>query len=337
MLTMVGAYIARDPMQPPLDALQDLFWGGGHILQFAATAGMLAGWLLLLHEVLGTSAMNRRAARWAFATLVLPTTIGPWLAAARQSPRAFTWMMEFGIAPAVIIVMITGARALIVRSSDTPAPGPMQRIALTGLLGSGAMTLIGFWLGASISGNTTLTPAHYHVNIGAVTVTFMTLLLVLLPKFGASLTWPRTAQWQPSVYGVGQTLFAGGLALAGFWGGAARKIYGVAEKVTPPLSRIGFLIAGIGGVLALLGGVTFVAIVVHAWFRAGQLRCPADWPRGSHRDQRPLTAASSDRNATSARLTVRRSGLRPCPRLATGSKPKSSPMSSSGMRPNGDH
>ena len=264
MLTIAGAYLDRDASASTLARFQHLFWGGGHVLQFAAIAGMLAGWLLLLHELLGTSLLAPRAAAWLFGALLLPTATGPWLAVSGHSPRAFTWMMELGIAPAVLVVMFVGARALYRHRVCGVMHWPIQPVALVGLLVSGAMTLVGFGLGAAISGNTTLTPAHYHVSIGAVTVTFMTVLLVMMSRFGAPVRWPRVAKWQPLLYGVGQSVFAGGLAIAGFWGQAARKTYGAGQQLEPP-SHAGLVIAGIGGALALVGGVMFVVLVVSAW------------------------------------------------------------------------
>jgi hypothetical protein len=148
----------------------------------------------------------------------------------------------------------------------------VQRIALVGLFVSIGMTLLGFALGAAITGDTTLTPAHYHISIGAVTVSFMTTLIVILPKLGAPVRWPRLAIWQPLLYGGGQTIFALGLAIAGFWGGAARKVYAAEHASSMPMARIGWLVASIGGVLALVGGVAFVAIVIAS--TRGRVRRP---------------------------------------------------------------
>src|SRR5690606_38344535 len=127
--------------------------------------------------------------------------------------------------------------------------------------------------GAAITGDTTLTPAHYHVSIGAVTVSFMTTLIVILPKLGAPIRRPRLAIWQPLLYGRGQTVFALGLAIAGFWGSAARKAYG-GSAVSATAERIGWIIAAVGGLLAFAGGVAFVSIIVSSARRGARRLLP---------------------------------------------------------------
>lgn len=262
MLTIAAAYVCRDPNATRADSFQHLFWGGGHVLQFAAVAGMLATWLLLFHQIVGTSAISSKLGAMLFTALVLPTASGPWLVLTGQSPRAFTRMMELGIFPVVLVLLIAGVASASRQGRLSEGHWPVQRIALVGLFVSIGMTLLGFALGAAITGNTTLTPAHYHISIGAVTVSFMTTLIVMLPKLGAPVRWPRLAIWQPLIYGGGQTVFALGLAVAGFWGGAARKVYAADHASSIPMARIGWLVASVGGLFALVGGVAFVAIII---------------------------------------------------------------------------
>jgi hypothetical protein len=277
LLTIIAAYLSRDPSAARTSSYQELFWGGGHVLQFAATAGMLASWLLLFHQSVGTHAITSRGAALVFALLVAPTALGPALVLTRQAPAAFTTLMEVGIFPAVLIVTVVGAARALRHGRPSDMHWPVQTIATRGLFIGVAMTFLGFVLGAKISGNTTLTPAHYHVSIGAVTVTFMTTLLVLLPRFGVPVAHPRLAMWQPCLYGSGQTLFALGLAIAGFWGHAGRKLYDAEPHATTPVERIGWTVAGVGGLLALAGGIVFVMLVVSSVKRAAAMRRGILW------------------------------------------------------------
>lgn len=267
MLTIAAAIVCGTAGASRLASFQHLFWGGGHVLQFAATAGMLAAWLLLVHQLVGRSAISSRLSAALFALLVLPTSIAPGLVLTRQHPRAFTRMMELGIFPVVIVVMVAGLMAVRRHGRRGPVHWPAQPVALSGLAVSVGMTLLGFALGAAIVGDTTLTPAHYHISIGAVTVSFMAAVIVLLPRFGAPVRWPRLAMWQPLIYGGGQTVFALGLAIAGFWGRSARKLYSAEQVVSAPAERIGWIVAGVGGLFAFAGGIAFVAIVVGSWQR----------------------------------------------------------------------
>lgn len=273
MLTIAAAYLCRDPDATPLATYQHVFWGGGHVLQFAAVAGMLAAWLLLFHQIVGESAVSSRLAAMLFAVLLAPTALAPWLVRTGQSPRAFTWMMELGIFPVVLAFVIAGVASARRHGRLAEDHWPVQRVAMVGLSVSIAMTLLGFALGAAITGDTTLTPAHYHVSIGAVTVSFMTTLIVILPKLGAPIRRPRLAIWQPLLYGGGQTVFALGLAIAGFWGSAARKAYG-GSAVSATAERIGWIIAAVGGLLAFAGGVAFVSIIVSSARRGARRLLP---------------------------------------------------------------
>ena len=275
MVTIVTSYLCRAPGATRLESFAELFWGGGHVLQFAATAGMLATWLVLFHHIVGTSALSSRLATRLFALLLLPTALAPWLVATGQSPRAFTWMMELGIGPAVLLVVGAGLATAARHGRPSDVHWPVQGIALVGLGVSIGMTLVGFGLGAAITEDTTLTPAHYHVSIGAVTVSFMATLMVLLPAFGAPIRWPRLAVWQPLLYGCGQTVFALGLAIAGFWGHSARKLYATDQVTSVPVERLGWIIAGIGGLFAFVGGVAFVVIVLGCRHGRARDRVPA--------------------------------------------------------------
>jgi len=275
LLTIVAAYMFRDPSATRTASYEDLFWGGGHVLQFAATAGMLACWLLLFHEAVGTRAITARGAAAVFVLLVIPTALGPVLVLTRQEPVAFTRLMELGIFPAVVILTIAGAAAALRHGRPSDLHWPLQTIAARGLFIGVAMTFLGFVLGAQIRGNTTLTPAHYHISIGAVTVSFMTTVLILLPRFGVPIAHPRLAMWQPGIYGGGQTLFASGLAIAGFWGHSGRKLYDAQRIVTAPVERIGWTIAGVGGLLAFAAGILFVVLVVSSVRRAAAVAHPS--------------------------------------------------------------
>ena len=261
LLTILTAFVCR-PAGASQDAMfEHLFWGGGHVLQFAATAGMLAAWLLLAHQLLGTSAMSSRLAGALFALLLLPASLGPWLIVSQHSPRSFTHMMELGIFPVVLVVSVVVIAAVRGQRRASEIHWPAQSIARIGLAVGIGMTLLGFALGAAITDDSTLTPAHYHISIGAVSVTFMATLFVLLQRFGVPIRRPRLAIWQPLVYGVGQTVFALGLAIAGFWGGSARKQY-ASELIASPIERTGWIVAGVGGLVAFAGGVAFVVIVI---------------------------------------------------------------------------
>jgi hypothetical protein len=224
---------------------------------------MLACWLILLRGLTGEPTVRPNRARLLFAVMLLPTLAGPWLTAGGYSGRWFTRMMQYGIFPVVLVFLAFGGASLW-RHRARVGRAALQTPALVGLATSVVMTLIGFGLGAMIVADTTLTPAHYHANIGAVTVAYMTVLLVLLPRLRVRPRWPRLTVWQPLAYGLGQMLFVAGLAVAGTLGQAPRKTYGQAQQFAGAGERVGLMIVGVGGMLALAGGVLFIVILCRA-------------------------------------------------------------------------
>jgi len=127
--------------------------------------------------------------------------------------------------------------------------------------------LLGFGLGAGIRGSNTMVPAHYHASIGGITAAFMTVTYLMLRAFGFSIPTPRlrrAAAWQPVLYGVGQMVFASGFALAGIYG-MSRKAYG-AEQASRGLGEsIGLGVMGVGGLIAVAGGLLFLGVVATIW------------------------------------------------------------------------
>jgi heme/copper-type cytochrome/quinol oxidase subunit 1 len=138
---------------------------------------------------------------------------------------------------------------------------------ISGFLVSAALTVLGFALGAGIRGSNTMIPAHYHASIGGVTAAFMTIAYLMLQALGFSIQTPRLrrlAAWQPAIYGVGQMIFASGFALAGIYG-MSRKAYGAEQSGRGLGESIGLGVMGIGGLIAVVGGVLFLVVVAKIW------------------------------------------------------------------------
>lgn len=249
-----------------------LFWGPGHILQFVYTQIMLVAWLWLARDLgypLGVPD------RWLSALLILGTL--PLLAVppihALFSPGtgdarlAFTRLMQFGNGLASIPIGLLLAIALIRHRAATPddAPGA-QRRALTASL---TLFAAGGLLAVAISGVNTIIPAHYHGSIVGVTLALMGLTYHLLPTLGLAHPSGWMARYQPWIYGAGQLLHIGGLALSGAMG-IQRKTAGAAQGLDTWGAKAAMGVMGIGGLLAVIGGILFVLVVIRA-FSAGPL------------------------------------------------------------------
>ena len=120
-----------------------------------------------------------------------------------------------------------------------------------------------------ISGSNVKIPAHYHGCIVGVTLALMGLVYLLLPQLGYRAPVGRLANWQPTLYGIGQLMHIVGLVWSGGYG-VQRKVAG-AEQVLRSTSEIaGMGLMGLGGLIAIIGGLLFVVVVWKSLRGGGQ-------------------------------------------------------------------
>jgi hypothetical protein len=278
VVTLAAAAVATPSTLPAPLRMERLFWGGGHVLQFASVAGMLACWLTLTARATGQAPLGRGPAAVLFGLFVLPLLPAPMWAAAGER-LAFTRLMQFAIAPPVIVVMIGCGRALWRTRRSQGGAWRLGDPAVVTLFASFALTLAGFGFGALISGSNTVVPGHYHASIGAVTVSFMGITVPLLAALGRPLVAPRlvrAARLQPALFGVGQLVFALGFVMAGAHG-MARKAYGAEQAARTAGQTAGLVVMGVGGLVAVVGGLTFLWIVISAWRGASVAQEARTW------------------------------------------------------------
>lgn len=241
---------------------EQLFWAGGHVLQFAYTQFAMIGWLLLLAAIgVAPEGRARMACEIAFmisllaAALCLPA-FALYPVDSEQFRTYFTTSMIYsgGIAPLIIggYVIMTLAR---IGGPSREVRG-YYAILVTSLL----LFMSGGIIGYMIQGQNVTIPAHYHGSIVGVTLAMMGVSYVLLPQFGyKSVASSRLALWQPILYGLGALMHAVGLAISGG--------YGVMRKSTGELdgaAKVTMGIMGLGGMLAIIGGVLFIVIVIRS-------------------------------------------------------------------------
>lgn len=272
LLCVAGSWVSTPRSLSPDAYYEILFWGGGHMLQVASVSAMAAAWLLLLEPVVGREILSRRAASVLFGVLLAPALFAPLLAL--QGPSSpyhrvgFTWMMQWGIFPAISVVLIACVAALV----KARAAGAVRTTdgRVLGFATSAGLTLLGFGLGAMIRGSNTIVPAHYHAAIGAVTASFMAVAFTLLPCLDLPVVAPRLARVQPVIFGVGQAVFAAGFAIAGFFG-MGRKVYGSEQLHRSLPETLGLGVMGLGGLIAAVGGIAFLVIILTSLRRSHSL------------------------------------------------------------------
>lgn len=243
-----------------------LFWGGGHVLQFVYAQLAIVAWLCLAASSGVRIPLSPRVVLILFIWGVLWLFLTPvaYLAYAPQSAefhRFFLWLMAFGGSLAAGPIGLALAYGLA-----TAAPAPRgQAPQRAALVGSVALFGIGGILGLLINGNNVVVPAHYHGCIVGVTLAFMGMTYELLPRLEFRTPALRTAVWQLYLYAGGELLHVVGLAWAGGYG-VSRKVAGAAQALHGWQENAAMALMGIGGLVAVAGGVLFVIVCLRALF-----------------------------------------------------------------------
>jgi len=241
-----------------------LFWGGGHLLQFTYTQLMLAAWLWLAGNLGLRLPGGRRLPVLLLLLGILPVLATPlihWFygTVSAESRIAYTRLMQWGGGIAALPIGAMLLMALARRPQIDPSLRPQYGALLASLLLFGVGGLIG-WL---ISGVNTVIPAHYHGSIVGVTLALMGLSYHLLPHLGFGEVPARLARIQPLVYALGQLLHVGGLAFSGAMG-IQRKTAGAAQGLDRLPEIVAMGVMGLGGLLAVIGGILFVVAALVA-------------------------------------------------------------------------
>lgn len=241
-------------------ANEDVFWAGGHILQFLNTAIMIGAWSIMGGRALGRPAVQPRIVMAALGLCALLAVGGCTLLFVAEplsgDERYLFTQYQYALAPAPTLIGLLLAIALL---RDRIGGTPVARLARTVLWTSLVVFFTGGILGIFVDGADTRTPAHYHGVIGGVNVALMGLILLfVLPLLERGLTRFRAASVAVVLYGAGQFLHSLGLFIAGGYG-APRKVAGAADLETIG-NWIGHAGIGIGGAIAVIGGILFIWI-----------------------------------------------------------------------------
>lgn len=265
LATFVAAWHSTLTGLPAIGYYELVAWGGGHVMQVGNVALMLGLWLLLLRRWSGHAVVSPAAVRWLMVALVAPQLLLPVVAWGGTSRPAYsesaTQLMRWTIFPVVLIVLGLAVRHL--RLHWDRATG--ERWRLVGFAGSAVLTVLGFVLGAFIRGSSTLVPGHYHCAIGAVTIALMAAAYDFSREAAPRAPIPsaRLIRWQLLLFAGGQAVFGLGFALAGAFG-LGRKQYGVEQHVRSAGEYLGLGVMGLGGLVAVVGGLLFLALVLRA-------------------------------------------------------------------------
>lgn len=260
------------------DAAERAFWGMGHIMQFAHTLLLLAGFFLLSRMSLGETPIPNKLFKYMVGAFVAGAAIGPLLylsypAGDPAQVTAFTGLYWY-VLPVPTTVVLLGVVWLFFRRA---LPLNEQTPEVIGLWVALILFGVGGVIGFFESSVDTRTPAHYHAELIGVTLVFMCLYFAL---FIPLLDRPMPARrWRKASYvllGAGQLFHSMGLFVAG-WDGVARKVAGSEQGLDSATKLSSMILMGLGGLIAVIGGVIFVVL-------AGRCLLPKAGPDESNPD-----------------------------------------------------
>ncbi|MBC8339154.1 MAG: cbb3-type cytochrome c oxidase subunit I [Rhodospirillales bacterium] len=248
------------------DVNEDLFWGGGHILQFLNVGLLLIAWYVLGGVTLGRPLTRPNLMNAAGLLLVLTSLAGPALFVALDAfsaaqTAAFT-DLQYLLAPPTMLVAVAGIVTVFRQRAEDRLP--WNDAAFHCLVLSVLVFATGGVLGLFVDGTDTRTPAHYHGVIGGINLAFMGLFFgMFLALLERGLTKARAAIWSAWLYASGQVFHSLGLFWAGGYG-APRKVAGAEQGIEALGATLGLYLMGIGAVIAVIGGVMFIVLVSKA-------------------------------------------------------------------------
>ncbi len=241
---------------------EQLFWGGGHSLQFVYVLMMLGMWFRIVGQ--RCPALRPWRVVWLSLLSYLPAALVAILIAlflapgSLESQQGFTGLMRYGTALPVLVTMLFGWHC---RKRWWGRREPLLHLVVCSALLVG----IGFVLGVMIRGDTLLVPAHYHATTGAVNLALMGVFYLSfyhqLSINGAR--WVRRQVW---LYSAGVIILVVGLAWSGYLG-QLRKVAGVMQGFSTLWESRAMLLMGLGGAIALAGCFLFVFLAARLVWR----------------------------------------------------------------------
>ena len=246
-----------------------LFWGGGHVLQFTYTLLMLAGWLWLGDACGVKNPLSARVASILLVLGLLPVFYVPIIYLSYNGEMGnymgqFTQLMRVGGAFATVPIGLAVLYGIFA-GKGAASTGPQRSALISSIL----LFALGGGISLMIKDSNTIITAHYHGTGGAVSLAFMGLAFHLLPRLGYREPDLKWGTLMPYVYGTGQLLHILGLLWSGGYG-VQRKVAGAAQELHGFAQTAGMGLMGLGGLIAVVGGIMFLVVVFKAMWHPGR-------------------------------------------------------------------
>ncbi|MEK6734119.1 MAG: cbb3-type cytochrome c oxidase subunit I [Pseudomonadota bacterium] len=230
-----------------LEYYQLLFWGTGHVLQFNYVQLIIIAWLIIANP---KPSLSLYLYQWINLVLIIPSIMVYWFYQidSYELYNFFTLHMKY-IGGILLLIMAIKCFLSISRN--------ILDFRILSFYSSIFLILSGGTIGYLIDGANVTIPAHYHGVILGITVGLMGLFYLLLPKLGFRKVNEKYAKMQIMLYTLGQFIHITALAISGGYG-VLRKD---PEATLSAKAKIFMGAMGIGGSIALIGGVLFVVLI----------------------------------------------------------------------------
>ena len=275
-----------------------LFWGLGHSSQQINVAAMVAIWYLLASLTVGGVVLNEKISRTAFLLYILFISMASahhLLVDPGMGPAWKVWNTSYAMYLAVLASMIHGftvpagiemgqrLRGFVNGTfewlrrapwGDPGFSGMVLSVIIFGFLGGITGVTIGTEQINIIAHNTMRIPGHFHSTVvGGTALAFMAVTYYVLPLiFRKRVAFWGMARLQPYVFGVGISTMSMAMTFMGVFG-VPRRHWDVSFSSGAPFAvdfhpAVNLLQAflGIGGLLAGVGALMFIAIAVVSVF-----------------------------------------------------------------------
>lgn len=245
---------------------ENLFWGGGHVLQFVNVTLLVVAWYMLGGVVFGEPLGRERPHQIAVALPAAFAILTPFFYFVFDGTRQPEFTdLQYALAPPTVLAAGTALIGILGHRADKGGLPWRDPAFLCLVLSIGVFGLGGI-LGLFADGADTRTPAHYHGVIAGINLAFMGLFFRLfLPLLDRHARRGKALFAQIWMFGLGQGFASLGLFLAGSFG-AGRKMAGAEQGLTHIAQKIGMGMNGLGALVAVIGGVMFIWAVVAALF-----------------------------------------------------------------------
>lgn len=241
-----------------------LFWDAGHTLQFMHVQLMMLCWLWLASVTGLNLKVSPRVVLVIFVIGLIPVFLTPYIYSLydlgeAMHKQAISYLMMYGGGLAVLPLSLIIVLGLLQKKQSEITARPEYNALLASVLLFGVGGLIGYM----INGSNVTVPAHYHGSIVAVTLVYMGVTYHILPRLGFRPINGKLANWQPVLYASGQLMHVSGMVWSGGYG-VQRKTAAIEQGANHLERVIGMGIMGLGGLIAIIGGVLFLVITIRS-------------------------------------------------------------------------